>query len=294
MGFPDRGRGCVGWFSGITVSVPPPLSGFDAIYLKVGRAVEHLETLKASLLTVIEGNIDTGILIEADADQWRAVVNLPDAERIDPRWSLRIGEILYQLRSSLDHIINAIVPASTKDTSFPIRDSEPSFDNDTARQLEGIDIGTMDWAVTKELQPFRLNPQAPRDTTAWAMNELANLDRHRFLHTSGLWLTESSRVIFDPPGGGTIDFSMGLPGPLEHGAVIASGRLIRTPDQPEVTVKVFGVPDLVLESVAAFRGTPDLLGIKASGLLVMIGFVSEVLAAYEDPVAFLHRIGQPG
>jgi len=99
------------------------LGEFADIWLKFGRAADHFDTLKASLLAIIEDDVDTGIQIETDRDQstWRAIVNLPGVKRIDPDWSLLIGEILYHLRSILDHLINAIVPAPTRDTSFPIR-----------------------------------------------------------------------------------------------------------------------------------------------------------------------------
>ena len=147
----------------------------------------------------------------------------------------------------------------------------------------------MDWTVTKELQPFRLLPRAPRESTPWGINELARLDRHRAVHTSGLWVTEDTRVDFAPPGGGTVD-RMELPRPLEHGAVIASGRIL----QAEVNVHVVAEPDLAIESVSAYRGTPDLQGIWVKGLIGMIGFVHEALAAYEDPAAFLNAVGNPG
>jgi hypothetical protein len=269
------------------MSVPLNDPAFDGVWLKYDRAREHLKALKASLLAVIEGDANTGIQIKTDPNQttWEAIVNLPGGPRINPMWNIWIGEFLYQLRSCLDHVINIVVPAQTKDTSFPIRDSEASFDNDTERPLEGI--GTMDRTVAKWLQPFWLKPNNPRDTTPWALNELANLDRHRFIHVSGLWLTEESSIAFDPPGGGTVDHAIGLPAPLEDGAVIASGRIIRTPEQPKVDVYVMAVPDLVLTSIDAYRGPMDLRGLYVRGLEQMIVFVHAAIKAFEDPVSFL-------
>lgn len=280
------------------MTIVPPNRSFLDIWRKIARAEEHLDALKASLLALIEGEADTGIKVETNADEteWKAVFNLPGDDRADPMWSIWIGEILYQLRSSLDHIINAIVLAPTKDTSFPLRDSEGSFDHDTTRQLEGIAVGSVDWTVTKLLQPFWINPAAPRDTTPWALNELANLDRHRSLHATELWLTHESRVAFDPPGFGTVDWSMDLPGPIEHGAVIASGRLLRTPEQPEVTVQVLGVPDLVLARISGFRnaGDFDVTALFANGLLEITDFVKVAVLAFEDPIGFLMDGGLPG
>lgn len=282
----------VGSFAGIMTSVPPSIDVFDGIRLKIARAEKHLHTLKSSLRAVIEGDQDTGIEIKIDAnDNWEAIANVSGDALVDPLWPILIGEILYQLRSSLDHVINAVA-TPTKDTNFPVRDDETSFDNDTFRQLPGI--STMDRTITKLFQPFELHPTDPRDSTPWALNELANLDRHRALHTSSLWLTEESRVAFIPPGCGTIDYSMNIPGPIEQGAVIASGKLLRTPRDPEVAVQVFGVPNLVLTSINAYRGPHDLRGIYVTGLRAMVTFAYEVVAAFENPLAFLAHEGTPG
>src|SRR5205823_1915255 len=129
-------------------------------------------------------------------------------------------------------------------------------------------LGTHEGTATVPAQPKSAAPHhavGPERTRA--------SDRHRFLHTSGLWLTDESRVIFDPPGGGTVEYSIDLPGPLEHGAVVASGRLVRTADQPEVSVQIVGVPDLVIESLTDFRGDPNTRGIYVRGLYGLVGYV---------------------
>lgn len=268
------------------MKVPGSDPPFGDIWLKFARAAEHLDALKASLLSIIEDDAHTAIKIElGPSDTWRAVVNLPGVERVDPEWSLLMGEILYQLRSILDHCVNAVVPRMTSDTCFPVLESEAAFDKNTSRQLEGM--GSMERTVTKLLQPFWQNPASPRDSSPWALNELARLDRHRFIHTSGLWLTADTRIAFDPPDHGTIEYSMDLPGPLKHGGVIASGRRITTPAQADVGVSVTGVPDLVLTSLDGYRSDLELSGLFVRGFDLLMYYVNMAIRAYEDPFSIL-------
>jgi hypothetical protein len=71
------------------VKVPGSEPPFGDIWLKFTRAAEHLDALKASLLTIIEDDAHTAIKIELEPpDTWRAVLNLPGVERVDPEWSL--------------------------------------------------------------------------------------------------------------------------------------------------------------------------------------------------------------
>ena len=62
-------------------------------------------------------------------------------------------------------------------------------------------------------------------------------------------------------------------------------------------MKVYGEPDLVLESVDAFRidaSARPISGILAGyGLLIAIGWIDAAIDAYEDPAAFLKRVGNP-
>jgi hypothetical protein len=173
----------------------------------------------------------------------------------------------------------------TNDTRFPVFESEESFDKNASRPLEGM--GRMEWTVTKLLQPFWQNPASPRDSSPWVLNELARLDRHRFIHTSGLWLTADTRVAFDPPDRGTVEYSMGLPGPLQHGRVIARGRRITTPEHPDVGVHVTAVPDLVLTSLDGYRGAAELSGLFVRGFDLLMYFVNLAIRAYEDPFSIL-------
>jgi hypothetical protein len=253
-------------------SVPPYVDPFAGVALKLARAEEHLDTLYASLQRILEPKPYPAVRIQTSPDgmNWAAVVALPDEDHPDPLWSVLVGEILYQVRSSLDHIVNALVPKITKDTLYPIRVEESSFDNDTGRQLEGI--GEPYRAVIKKLQPFRTYPENPRMSVPWALNELANIDRHRFIHTSGLWLTEQSYVIFDPPGFGTIEQTVQLPIAMEYGTTLATGKILRTAEQPEVHVNFVGIPDIVITSLAAYRGLTKDLNLRVSGLRDAINY----------------------
>lgn len=269
----------------------PMVGDFGDIWLKLARAYEHLSELQSSLRWAIESQPNAvQVNLDADETHWEAIMELPDGgDEADPHWNILIGEILYQLQSCLDHLGNALVPQPTNNTGFPIISIETDYSTEAAKKLFGLDPLSMDATIVKLLQPFSIKPAAPKDTTPWALKELARFDRHRALHVSGLVATEDSEIGFDPPGGGTLDWSMQVPGPLEHRAVVARGRIIRTTDQPKVDVRVKVIPDLALTSVDSFRSETPLDAIYVRGLWGIWGFVRRAILALESPQDFLRN-----
>jgi hypothetical protein len=82
------------------------------------------------------------------------VDNLPD-----PMWGVRIGEIVHNCRSALDHIVWELAghpSPSTARTQFPICETEADFGKPGTKQfLEGVRT-TAAIQLIKEEQPFSL------------------------------------------------------------------------------------------------------------------------------------------
>ena len=93
-------------------------------------------------------------------------------------YSIRLGEIVYNLRSALDQLVWQLVHANYKAPShlneFPIFDDESRFNEAIKRKLKGVSQESS--AKIKEMQPFSKNDKwSPLKT----LHSLCNIDKHR-------------------------------------------------------------------------------------------------------------------
>jgi hypothetical protein len=105
------------------------------------------------------------------------------SERIvAPRLSVLTGEVLHQLRSSLDHLVRALIlcnGGTPKKSQFPIWDSEP-VDKKNLKDYEKQIAGIKNEAVRQKL--WQLQPwQTTANRWLWDLGELNNQDKHRSL-----------------------------------------------------------------------------------------------------------------
>ena len=93
-------------------------------------------------------------------------------------YSIRLGEIVYNLRSALDQLVWQLVHANYKEphhlNEFPIFDDEPRFDEAVKRKLKGVSQESSD--KIKEMQPFSENDEWDALKT---LHALCNIDKHR-------------------------------------------------------------------------------------------------------------------
>jgi hypothetical protein len=106
---------------------------------------------------------------------------------IAPGIPLIIGDALYALRSGLDHLAydlaasftNPLPPQASERSEFPIYGDKP-----IPKDLAEHKLGAMDpkaRAIIEGLQP-NARGNAYSDDPLWKLNELARIDRHRFIH----------------------------------------------------------------------------------------------------------------
>ena len=93
-------------------------------------------------------------------------------------YSVRVGEIVYNLRSTLDQLIWQLVHANYKapnhHNEFPIFEDETRFNNAVKTKLCGVSQQSM--ARIKEMQPFSNNDKWSALKT---VHSLCNIDKHR-------------------------------------------------------------------------------------------------------------------
>jgi hypothetical protein len=107
--------------------------------------------------------------------------------------ALLAGDAVHNLRSSLDHAITQLAgDFASRDSQFPLAESEREFKNDRNRLLTGVPRAASD--VVEAVQPYHVgdlvkgggslsDPKDPRFTNAALMliGRLDNRDKHRML-----------------------------------------------------------------------------------------------------------------
>ena len=93
-------------------------------------------------------------------------------------YSVRLGEIVYNLRSALDQLVWQLVHANYKTpgrhNEFPILDDESRFNEAVKSKLKGVSQKSSD--KIKEMQPFCENDEWDALKT---LHSLCNIDKHR-------------------------------------------------------------------------------------------------------------------
>ena len=113
---------------------------------------------------------------------------------LPPILSLKLGEVLYQLRAALDGLIYQAIlldeggSITTKDyLGFPVCESEAAFKSNTNSSKLGK-LADERKAIVESVQPYK--SPSPRDTGLWMLNDLAKRDRHRRPHVVACWIRD--------------------------------------------------------------------------------------------------------
>jgi hypothetical protein len=121
------------------------------------------------------------IVSHEDAQAGQRVFRVKIAEEVPPMWGAIIGDIVHNLRASLDLLINELVFAAGNQphrlTQFPIgaevKDLKPAFFN----KIKGTKPTVA--ALIKRLKPYQGGTQAGE--ALWRLHELDIRDKHRLL-----------------------------------------------------------------------------------------------------------------
>lgn len=161
------------------------------------RKVERAKRKLADLDQVLKAAFDPAryrIVGKFDPETAKHVYRVYDLPVVDPEWALEIGEVLYQLRSALDHLAWQLVLLTNgtpnNQTQFPIKDS-PDDKNGKTIPLRNLVIPKIKNAkilkLIDECQPYNsglsapLTPAKARTTPLWHLHALNIVDKHRLL-----------------------------------------------------------------------------------------------------------------
>ena len=194
---------------------------FEGINAKVVRADDRLASLKDEMnrfCKELRQSVNREVREDTDEQVW---IYRGETPKVPLEWSVRIGEILYNLRSALDHLVWQLVLVNGqtpgRHNTFPIVTDESKWDEEKTRKLKGI--SQRDEEMIRRLQPYTGGvtlPSFPFDVSAfWALHTLCNIDKHRHLILAAISL-DMSKPIFEH------DFSpvQGLEGRVYPGKIV--------------------------------------------------------------------------
>jgi len=216
------------------------LADLSGIALKLQRACEQLDSLKGEMATFLnDGNpyepavyFHTTEFKNRGKSVWcvtnftiRMLINKP----CDPMWGVKIGEIVHNFRSALDHTVFQLfiflrehLPPERPRLQFPIFTELSKFDSDGLRMLTGV--GDKATGLIKSFQPFSTGEGT--SSPLWHLNQISNFDKHRMLHLTGGTI-EAFDFQFPPlVNSGSISKTVRQRGAFHHNAIIAEGSFV--------------------------------------------------------------------
>ena len=256
----------------------PKLEGISA---KIRRAAEQSSSLKADMdqfCMEIRQSIVHEVHEDAEEQAW---VFRGETPNVPIDWSVRLGEILYNLRSALDHLVWQLVRANGqrpgRHNAFPIVKSDEVWGEQQAKTpwaLSGVSGSAVD--MIRRLQPYTGGLGLPFNVGAFRkLHSLCNIDKHRHLvfaiaSSDGLD-RRHNRPPLDRPVSTRPLHGQGVLGTIRKGHVMLSLNdadvkfepefriTIRFEDigEPEITAGT--VPNIVRECLEAAQGAVGLL-----------------------------------
>jgi hypothetical protein len=130
------------------------------VLAKLARAEEHIDLLETEVNAYLAKRTNQ-VLLNHDSESEAAFTTANETGVLDPRLGIITGEVLHQLRSSLDHTVCALIRKCgnqpTTKSQFPLFYTEPTKkkDIDTYNsQVEGItNAEALD--LIQAFQPYR-------------------------------------------------------------------------------------------------------------------------------------------
>ena len=160
------------------------LSGVEA---KIAWARWHLAELTKSIGDTLDAHpyrFDGRL----DAETGHYVVSVHDLPVMDPTWSLRVGDIVHNLRSALDHLAWQLVILDggqpNRTTQFPIRKSPLKNGSRTPTQLQPTVNKPEILDALEAVQPYLDQEGKPANyanNLLWCLHRLDITDKHRLL-----------------------------------------------------------------------------------------------------------------
>jgi len=209
---------------------------YEVARSRLRRAIAHCERLAQ-----LWNNLPTEYLCTPEAEiigsNGDGVLIATNLGEIPEELPLLLGELLYQLRSSLDACIyQATIYATNQDPpldegklEFPITHHPKEWKRLAERRLSALPASIQD--AIERVQPYNLQPSSTEATirsinrSLGILNDLARKDRHRKLHVVGSWPLDLEPQFRLPEGVTVENLQISPPSILQDGAILAKFRI---------------------------------------------------------------------
>ena len=208
--------------------MPASLTG---VRLKLDRAEDHLDALSAELREWVEAKPQALTTQLNPIDQSYSVIF--KQEPLPENWGVKLGDVVHNMRSSLDHLVAQLVLLAGKavheNHQFPIFNKPNDWMGKVVKPPKQRKRGWLDFidrdhvAMIEALQPYQTTTGLP---SLGMLRRFSNADKHRLIHAATYNLTAKPQL------GGNMTFPLAIrevvykdPGtPLEDGTEIARFR----------------------------------------------------------------------
>lgn len=149
---------------------------------KIERARQHLAELEGELIEYIKSRPYT-VSTKRDSDR-KLIYFISDVKEIPQSIALITGDILQNLRSSLDHLAYGLFVKNTTDGTsgrhiyFPISHDLEGYETEKVAKTRGMSQGAKN--LIDAYKPYK-----DGNINLWQINKLNNIDKHRLIITVG-------------------------------------------------------------------------------------------------------------
>jgi len=206
------------------------MASLDSPITKYNRAREHVETLRRNLEPLRD--LDTYVITrDIDDKTGEQIHRFDDVPPMPMGLEVLIGEMLYNFRCSLDHLVWQLVLSEgitnpDQRNEFPIFDDSVDYEAAKKRKLRGVSDTVR--AIIDSLQPCYSTGANDYWKWLWYLHRLNNADKHRHLLLTRRALAPIQRV---SNFGNKITKVAFFNVPVEKGAIFFRG-------EPNVNMKV--------------------------------------------------------
>ncbi len=164
---------------------------------KIERAEEQIRYLNSEATAYFSKPTGHTIVGRRDQEDSRSAMVGLRGPNLPIRFSILIGEVSHQLRSSLDHLLWQLVIANNVQpdrwNEFPIYDDPIKYESGSVRKVQGLSGEAK--AFIKGYQPYKCRWGSPHEDPLWIVHETDRIDKHRLLVSTVANASYTSRFL---------------------------------------------------------------------------------------------------
>jgi hypothetical protein len=270
-------------------------NGASIAVLKVKRAHNQFKTLERQLQRFQEAHQYTGTPEHDEQNRVDLVRFHAQAEPLPKLvWNVQIGEIVHNLRSSLDQLVWSLVEAQginkpvERRTAFPVclveSGGRGSWDDWGIKQIEGV--GDKAAAIIRDHQPFKYAASNdPYLHKIHVLHWLWNGDKHRSPPLTRIFKQSARPTILDVVQGQLAEqYVIGPGAPLEEDTIIATWRVAPTfTGTLKVKVQFYVAATVISSADALYIGGHAVIGLLSQLGEEVTAIANALLPCFPSP-----------